>query len=85
MQFTFLFFCGRDNLQLNESLATVQLDTYRLHHQTSRCKAERDEKGEKRVDTESIKAEQSVSTDSLHTARITHNSAVHLLQAVAGR
>lgn len=75
----------RINLQGNESVVRVQLDTYGLHHQTSRCQAERDEKREKTVDTESIGAELSVSTDILNTARITHNSAVHLLQAVAGR
>lgn len=77
--------CNGNNLRLNESVVRAQLDTYRLHHQTSRCQAEREEKGEKAVDTESIGAEISVSRDILNMERITHNSAVHLLQPIAGR
>lgn len=46
--------CDENNLQLNESVVRAQLDTHRLHHQTSHCQAKREEKGEKSVDTESI-------------------------------
>lgn len=48
----------RNNLRLNESVVRAQLDTHRLHRQTSRCRAERVEKREKAVDTESIGAEE---------------------------
>lgn len=43
--------CDGNNLRLNESVVGAQLDTYRLHRQTSRCQAEREENGEKAVDT----------------------------------
>lgn len=72
---------------MNESVVRAQLDTYRLRRQTSRCPAdgERDEKGEKTVDTESIGAEMSVPGDILNMSEDhTHDSNVHLLQPVAG-
>lgn len=34
----------RDNLRLNESVVRAQLDTHRLHRQTSHCRAEKEEK-----------------------------------------
>lgn len=46
-----LVLCDGNNLRLNESVVRAQLDTYRLHRQTSRCQAQREEKGEKAVDT----------------------------------
>lgn len=50
--------CDRNNLRLNESVVRAQLDTYRLHRQTSHCRAEKEEKGEKQVDIESVGAEE---------------------------
>lgn len=47
-----------NNLRLNESVLRAQLDTHRLHRQTSRWRPEREEKGEKPFDTESIGAEE---------------------------
>lgn len=80
----FWCFCDGNNLQSNESVGGVQLDTYGLHHQTSHCRAERDEKGEKVVNTELIGPEMRVCMHILNIAGDAHNFAVYLLQAVAG-
>lgn len=81
---TFRCCCDGNNLRSNESVGGVQLDTYGVHHQTSHCRAERDEKGEKVVDTELIGPEMRVCAHILNTAADAHNFAVYLLQAVAG-